>query len=303
MNIFRRIKTLWLLLFRRSDFQPSSLAYKIHIDPELIAKLKAEKRTTCSAQELSNAISVEDAVKLQCAFFEAYCRSAGNEIEQLVDEDSVLRLNITFHYPFNDQVLSAYSQVISSKREELNKELAKKEQRTKELLENTFTEVDENFEQTLREMRYVEENDLTNSDVHAKRLEEEARIRREERERKIGTQAVINHEEQTKIEEENARKLGLLGEFEGENYEEATQIHSSRVSESYENNRPKSTTSLLSSMPLHLLKMEDFLTSVPDLKARMEKGEPVPLSEIRDRFSPELQQLFVKWIESHPLQG
>lgn len=72
---------------------------KITLDGALLDRMKREGRTTCSVEELSDAISVEDAVKIQCAMFSAYCAAAADTIT-ILDENAppIVQLNVSFFH-------------------------------------------------------------------------------------------------------------------------------------------------------------------------------------------------------------
>lgn len=97
MKIIQAIKS-WFA--RKPKLVPvTDESLKITIDGALLDRMKREGRTTCSAEELGDAISVEDAVKIQCAMFSAYCAAAADTVT-ILDENAppVVQLNVSFFH-------------------------------------------------------------------------------------------------------------------------------------------------------------------------------------------------------------
>lgn len=69
----------------------------IKIDNELLERLKREGRDCCSLEELSDAISEEDAVKLQTKMYDAICEMNG---AVRVPANEPMQITLTFHKDF-----------------------------------------------------------------------------------------------------------------------------------------------------------------------------------------------------------
>ncbi len=69
----------------------------IKIDNELLERLKREGRDCCSLEELSDAISEEDAAKIQTKMYDALCEATG---AVRVPANEPVQVTLTYNYDF-----------------------------------------------------------------------------------------------------------------------------------------------------------------------------------------------------------